>query len=132
MACSNVISMLIILVNDKKLEIGILRSMGASSASIASIFGFCGMTMGLAGSVIGIGAALLTLRHLELLVTFLSRLQGHEAFNPLYYGDSLPNEVSMEALLYVISFTALISLFSGLVPAVKASLLRPSTILRAE
>ncbi|MBS4165593.1 Uncharacterized protein NEOC65_000655 [Neochlamydia sp. AcF65] len=131
-ACSNVISMLIILVNDKKLEIGILRSMGASSASIAGIFGFCGMTMGLAGSVIGIGAALFTLRHLELLVTFLSRLQGHEAFNPLYYGDSLPNEVSMEALLYVISFTALISLFSGLVPALKASLLRPSTILRAE
>lgn len=131
-ACSNVISMLIILVNDKKLEIGILRSMGASSGSIAGIFGFCGMIMGLSGSVIGIAAAILTLNHLEILVNLLSSLQGHQAFNPLYYGDSLPNEVSVEALLYVMTATALISLFSGLVPALKASLLRPSTILRSE
>ena len=48
-ACSNIISMLIILVNDKKLEIGILRSMGASSASIAAIFGLCGVVMGILG-----------------------------------------------------------------------------------
>ncbi len=131
-ACSNIISMLIILVNDKKLEIGILRSMGASSISIAVIFGFCGMVMGVIGSLIGIGAALFTLSHLDLLVNFLSSIQGHDAFNPVYYGDSLPNEVSLEALFYVLSATALISLFAGLVPALKASLLRPSTILRAE
>lgn len=131
-ACSNIISMLIILVNDKKLEIGILRSMGASSASIAGIFGLCGIVMGIAGSLIGIGAAVLTLNHLDLLVNVLSALQGHEAFNPIYYGDSLPNEVSMEAMLYVMIATAMISLLSGLVPALKASMMRPSTILRAE
>ncbi|MFN4174809.1 MAG: ABC transporter permease, partial [Parachlamydiaceae bacterium] len=58
-ACSNIISMLIILVNDKKTEIGILRSMGASSLSISSIFGLCGVIMGLIGSLIGITAAVL-------------------------------------------------------------------------
>jgi len=131
-ACSNIISMLIILVNDKKLEIGILRSMGASSASIAGIFGFCGMIMGVAGSFIGITAAIITLNNLEILVNLLSAIQGHQAFNPLYYGENLPNEVSFEVLLYVMAATALISLLSGLVPALKASLLRPSTILRAE
>ncbi len=131
-ACSNIISMLIILVNDKKLEIGILRSMGASSASIATIFGFCGIVMGITGSLIGVGAAVLTLKHLDVLVSVLSTIQGHDAFNPIYYGDALPNEVSFEALLYVVTATALISLVSGLVPALKASLLRPSTILRAE
>lgn len=131
-ACSNIISMLIILVNDKKLEIGILRSMGASSASIAAIFGFCGIVMGVMGSLLGIGAAVLTLSHLDSLVSLLSLIQGHEAFNPIYYGDSLPNEISIEALLYVMSATAVISLLAGLVPALKASLLRPSTILRAE
>lgn len=131
-ACSNIISMLIILVNDKKLEIGILRSMGASSVSIATIFGFCGIVMGITGSLIGISAAVLTLNHLNTLVHILSSIQGHEAFNPLYYGDSLPNEISLYALMYVMGATALISLISGLVPAIKASMMRPSTILRAE
>ncbi len=131
-ACSNIISMLIILVNDKKLEIGILRSMGATSYSIAFIFGFCGVVMGVIGSLIGTFAAVLTLRHLDVLVHFLSSLQGYNAFNPIYYGESLPNEVSFEALLFVIAVTAGISLLAGIVPAVKACLVRPSTILRSE
>lgn len=131
-ACSNIISMLIILVNDKKLEIGILRSMGASSASIATIFGFCGVVMGISGSLIGIGAAIFTLSHLDALVNLLSAIQGHAAFNPIYYGDSLPNEVNIHTMVYVMSLTAFISLLSGLIPALKASMMRPSTILRAE
>lgn len=131
-ACSNIISMLIILVNDKKLEIGILRSMGASSASIALIFGICGMIMGTVGSVIGVLTALATLNHLELLVNFISRMQGYDLFNPVFYGEILPNQVSFEALFGVVIATAVISLLAGIVPAIKASLIRPSIILRSE
>lgn len=131
-ACSNIISMLIILVNDKKMEIGILRSMGATSASIATIFGLCGMVMGTVGSLIGIGASLLTLRYLNELVKMISEIQGYDLFNPVFYGNILPSELSVEALSFVIITTAGISLLAGIVPAIKASLLRPSLILRAE
>jgi lipoprotein-releasing system permease protein len=131
-ACSNIISMLIILVNDKKLEIGIMRSMGASSFSIATIFGLCGMLMGLLGSVIGIGAAVITLKNLQLLINFLSKIQGFEMFNPLFFGDTLPTDLSLEALSFVILATTLISLIAGLVPAIKASLMKPSAILKSE
>lgn len=131
-ACSNIISMLIILVNDKKVEIGILRSMGATSGSIAAIFGLCGMVMGAIGSIIGIIAAIITLHNLEFLVRMISRIQGYDLFNPVFYGNTLPNEISLEALGFVVLATALISLLAGIVPAVKASLLRPSAILRSE
>lgn len=131
-ACSNIISMLIILVNDKKSEIGILRSMGASSASIAAIFGLCGMLMGIVGSLIGCAAAYLTLQNLSTLTNLISSMQGYEAFNPLYYGDVLPNQISSEALFFVSITTGLISLLAGVIPAIKASLLRPSAILRSE
>lgn len=131
-ACSNIISMLIILVNDKKVEIGILRSMGASSTSIATIFGLCGFVMGIIGSLLGTFAALFTLKNLQTLVILLSKMQGHDAFNPVFFGDTLPNEISFEALSFVLGATALISILAGIVPAVKASLLRPSAILRSE
>lgn len=131
-ACSNIISMLIILVNDKKVEIGILRSMGATSRSIALIFGSCGFAMGVIGSLVGLLAATATLHHLDQLIAFLGMLQGHDLFNPTFYGESLPNELSFEALTFVLAVTATFSLLAGVVPAIKASLLKPSSILRAE
>ncbi len=131
-ACSNIISMLVILVNDKKIEIGILRSMGATSWTIATIFGWCGMVMGCLGSLIGTIAAMVTLKNLQPLINLLSKIQGYEMFNPIYYGETLPAELSFETLGLVILATALISCLAGLIPAVKASLLRPSAILRSE
>lgn len=131
-ACSNIISMLIILVNDKKTEIGILRSMGATSRSIAMIFGVCGIVMGAVGSLVGILAAVVTLFYINELAGWISRIQGYDLFNPVFYGTSLPSELSLEALSFVILTTVFISLLAGIVPAVKASLIRPSMILRAE
>lgn len=130
-ACSNIISMLIILVNDKKTEIGILRSMGASSTSIALIFGLAGAIIGIAGSLTGIIGAILTLHYLDTFVGLLSHLQGHEMFSANLYGQVLPHELSLEALSFVFIATICISLLAGIVPAIKASLLRPSQILRA-
>lgn len=130
-ACSNIISMLIILVNDKRLEIGILRSMGASSKSIALIFGLAGGVIGITGSVIGITAAILTLNHLQLLVSLIGRMQGQQLFSSSLYGEVLPHELSYGALLFVLGATSCISLLAGIVPAVKACLLRPSSVLRS-
>lgn len=129
-ACSNIISMLVILVNDKKMEIGILRAMGASSRSIALIFGLCGMIMGLVGSMIGIALAIFTLRYIDFFIGFIGKLQGYEVFNAVFYGDKLPNELSGEALGFVLIATAITSLLAGMLPALKASMVRPSETLR--
>ena len=129
-ACSNIISMLIILVNDKKYEIGILRAMGATSVSISVIFGVVGTAIGICGSLLGTLLAITTLANIDLLVSFLSALQGHQMFSSNLYGNKLPSELSYEALLFVLFSTILTSLLAGIVPAVKACLVRPSTTLR--
>lgn len=131
-ACSNIVSMLVILVNDKKREIGILRSMGASAVSIALIFGLCGLVLGLIGSVLGTIAAVFTLHHLDQVVGFLDRLQGFQVFSPTFYGESMPNELSLEGLAFVLIATTVTSLLAGCIPAIKASLMKPSAILRSE
>ena len=131
-ACSNIISMLIILVNDKKQEIGILRSMGATAGSIAIIFGLCGAVMGVLGSVVGTVAAIFTLRHLPALLDIISALQGHELFNRAFFGDMIPQELSFQVLAFVLAVTIILSLLAGMIPAVKACMLRPADILRKE
>lgn len=131
-ACCNIISLLVLLVNDKKKEIAILQSMGASFKSIAAIFGICGIVMGTISGLIGSLLALFTLHHLNAIVSFLSFIQGRSAFNPAFFGDTLPNSLNMEALFFVLIATPLISLVAGLIPAMKASRIRPSTALREE
>lgn len=131
-ACSNIVTMLILLVNDKKVEIGILRAMGATSTSIATIFGTCGAIMGMLGSILGIVTAVFTLQNLQGLIDLLSRLQGHELLNTAFFGEVLPNQANHETLVFVAISTVILSLVAGIIPAVKASLLKPSAVLRAE
>jgi len=131
-ACCNIISLLVLLVNDKKREIAILQSMGASSKSIATIFATCGATLGLLSCFIGSLLAVLTLHNLTAIVSFLSALQGRTAFNPTFFGQTLPNELSLDALAFVLISTPLLSIIAGLIPAIKASRIRPSQVLRSE
>lgn len=131
-ACSNIISLLMLLVNDKKKEIATLQAMGATKMSIAIIFAICGITMGVISSLLGTFGAILTLKHLDLLVNFLSLIQGHAAFNSAFFGEKLPNTLSIEALLFIIIVTPLISLLAGIIPAVKSCKLAPSQVLRSD
>jgi lipoprotein-releasing system permease protein len=131
-ACCNIISLLVLLVNDKKKEIAILQSMGASFTSIASIFGLCGIFLGTVSCLLGSSLAIFTLKNIQGLVSFLSALQGHNAFNPVFFGQSLPNQLSTEALRFVLIATPILSLAAGIIPAIKAARIRPSSILRSE
>lgn len=131
-ACSNIISLLVLLVNDKKKEIAILQSMGASFKSVALIFGICGAAMGMISCILGTALAWLTLKNLDPLVAFFSSIQGRSAFNPAFFGTSLPHELSTEALTFVMIATPILSIVAGLIPAFKASRIRPASTLRGE
>ncbi|MCH9630787.1 MAG: hypothetical protein S4CHLAM37_07930 [Chlamydiia bacterium] len=131
-ACSNIISFLVIMVNDKKKEIGIMQSMGASRKSIAIIFAVCGVTLGLLGSTIGTLAAYLTMHNIDSVVNLLSMLQGHQAFHESFYGSSLPTKLSSEAVTFILITTPIVSVLAGLIPAIKACGVKPANTLRSE
>lgn len=130
-AASNIVSSLILLVNNKKRDIGILQSMGASKKSIALTFALCGMTIGIISSLLGGLAAYLTLHNINTIVSVLSWIQGHDMFNALFYGHSLPSELSASAVKFITIVTPLISLIAGLIPAIKACRYQPTEILRS-
>lgn len=130
-ACSNIITLLVLLVHEKRREIAILRSLGARTSSIATIFGAAGALTGLLACAIGSTAALYTLEHIDAVASLLSQLQGHTAFNPAYFGEHLPQTLSRGALLFVLIATPLLSLLAGLVPALRACRIAPSPTLRS-
>ncbi len=131
-ACSNIISLLIILVHDKKKEIAILRALGASSWSIAFIFAFSGLLIGLVGSALGVAATALTLHFVPDILDFLSWIQGFSAFQNFFGSGKLDISMSTETLIWVFIMTTVLSLLSGLVPAIKACKLKPSEALKSE
>lgn len=130
-ACSNIISMLILLVNDKKKEIAMLYAMGASRKNILSIFVLCGLIIGLSSCILGFLLAVLTLHNLDAILHFLGYLQGHDLFQASFFGDTLPNQMSMQAIFFVILLTPILSILAGLIPAWKACNIRASNILRS-
>lgn len=131
-ACSNIISLLLLLVNDKKHEIGILLSLGAKRRSIAAIFAICGTTMGIVSCVVGSLAAYFTLHNIDSLVHLLNLLEGQQAFSTVFYGTSLPNTMSHTSLLFILITAPIVAMLSGLIPAIKACRLKPSSILRCD
>lgn len=131
-ATSNIISLLTLLVNDKKKEIAILRAMGASFFKIAAIFALAGFTIGILSCILGTLLAIWTLAHLDQLVLLLSTLQGHSAFNPAFFGGSLPSELSYSALWFIFLITPLLCILAGLIPAIKATRSSVSSVLRSE
>jgi lipoprotein-releasing system permease protein len=131
-ACSNIISMLIILVHDKRKEVAILRALGASKGSIMFIFGLSGFLLGAVGSCVGALLAIITLKNLHAILAFFGRLQGFEVLSSAYYANSLPSEVSMPSLLFVLAIAAVGSCLAGIVPAFQASRINTSEALRNE
>jgi lipoprotein-releasing system permease protein len=131
-ACCNIVSLLILLVNDKRREIAIMQSMGAKRSSIITIFALCGVAMGLLSCLFGTLLAIVTLHNLDSLVAMLSAIQGRAALNPLFFGPQLPKELSSLALLFVLIATPLLSFVAALIPAWKASKIRAPAVLRSE
>ncbi len=131
-ACCNIISLLILLVNDKKKEIAILQTLGASQLSIATIFALCGSILGILSASLGAIAAFFTLKHIDICIGWISSLYGQELFSSTFYGPSLPSTLSASATLFVMVTTPILALFAAVIPALKACTLKPAPLLRSE
>jgi lipoprotein-releasing system permease protein len=131
-AICNIITLLLLLVHDKKTEIGIFLSLGASKLKISTIFALAGVILGGISVLIGSFLAFVTLKNIDALVWLLNKIEGRDAFNAAFYGSKLPNEFSVLAFTFIAIAAPLLSLGAGLIPAIKACMLRPSQILRSE
>jgi lipoprotein-releasing system permease protein len=120
-----IIGHLVLLVAEKRKEIGILKAIGASRASITTVFFVIGMSIGLLGTISGslVGLALIWAQN-----TFkIIRLAGD-----VYQIDYLPMKLTLGDFALVVGATFLLSLLATIFPARRAGALAPVDVLRYE
>lgn len=132
-AAFNIISILIMMVADKRSAIAVLRTMGASPASIMQLFVIQGITVGFSGIAIGVLLGLPVALNVGDIVKWFEDLLGAQVFNPqVYFITRIPSLVKLEDLLWIVGCGLLLSAVATLYPAWRASKIQPAEALRYE
>jgi lipoprotein-releasing system permease protein len=132
-AALNIISMLHMLVNAKRKDIAILRTMGTTQGAVMRIFVITGASIGIVGTIAGFLLGLVICLNVESIRQFLSWLTATELFSPeLYFLSRLPAQMDAGETTAVVIMALTLSLLATLYPSWRAARLDPVEALRYE
>ena len=129
-AAFNIVSILTMMVADKNSDIAVLRTMGASPATIMRVFVVQGLMVGVAGIVIGLAIGIPLALHIGDIVIWLESLTGQRVFNPeIYFISHIPSVVEWKDILLISGCGFFLSLLATLYPSLRASRVQPAEAL---
>ncbi|TDV67816.1 lipoprotein-releasing ABC transporter permease subunit [Pseudomonas sp. LP_7_YM] len=132
-AAFNIISTLVMVVNDKRGDIAILRTLGVTPGQIMAIFMVQGTVIGVVGTLIGAGVGILAALNVSSAISALEGLIGHKFLNAdVYFIDYLPSQLMAEDVLLVCGAALALSFLATLYPAWRAARTQPAEALRYE
>ena len=132
-AAFNIISTLVMVVNDKKGDIAILRTLGATPGTIMATFMVQGTVIGVVGTAIGAVVGMLAALNVSAAISALEGLIGHKFLNAdVYFIDYLPSQLQAQDVLMVCGAALVLSFLATLYPAWRAARTQPAQALRYE
>ncbi|PPE72378.1 lipoprotein-releasing system transmembrane subunit LolC [Solimonas fluminis] len=132
-AAFNIVSTLVMVVQDKQADIAILRTLGASPRSIMAIFMVQGSIIGIVGTLLGVVGGVALALNVERLVPLLELLMGGPVLAPdVYYISDLPSELKWSDVTKISILSLSLGLLSTIYPAWRASRVQPAEALRYE
>jgi lipoprotein-releasing system permease protein len=132
-AAFNIVSTLVMLVTDKQADIAILRTLGASPASIVQVFMIQGALIGVIGTLSGVVLGVLVGLNVDTVVPFIEKLLGFKFLaKDVYYISDLPSDVLPGDVATIGLVSLALSFLATLYPSWRASRVNPAEALRYE
>ena len=129
-ACFNIVSSLVMAVNERQAEIAMLKTMGGSNQLIIGTFMWQGIINGLIGVTLGSIAGVLLANNLTEVAKFAETIFNFQILSEdVYFIDFLPSELNLYDVFVTISTALILSILATLYPALKAAKVNPSQVL---
>ncbi len=132
-AVFNIVSMLVMTVVQKRGEIAVLKTLGATNTAVLAIFLVQGAMIGVAGTVLGVVLGVLGSYFVADIIALLEGLMGRQFLSiDIYPIDYIPSDLRSSDVLLVALIALVLNVFAALYPAWRAARLQPAQVLRYE
>lgn len=132
-AAFNIVAALVMVVNEKRTDIAILRTVGLSPRAVVGVFMTQGVLIGWFGALLGLGLGLLLAFNVGTIVPFLEGLSGTKVFDPTVFVISdMPSEVQWPQVAGITLTALVLTVLATIYPALRGAATEPAEALRYE
>jgi len=132
-AAFNIVSTLVMVVTDKHADIAILRTIGATPASIMGIFMVQGLAIGIIGIILGVAIGIVLALTVSDIIAFVESTFGiHFLDAGVYFISELPSQLIWSDVTNIVTAAFVLTFLSTLYPAWRAARVQPAEVLRYE
>lgn len=132
-AAFNIVSMMVMVVTDKKADIAILRTIGMTPKRIVKLFFYQGITIGVVGIVIGVLLGVALSLNIESVVSGVESILGFQFFpKDVFYINRFPSEIHLADVIKVTAGAFILVILASIYPAKRAGKVEISKVLNHE